>query len=330
MSAGLLVDGFGRRLTYLRVSVTDRCNLRCLYCMPEEGVVLQAHDDILRYEEIERLVRVAAELGISKVRITGGEPLVRPGVVDLVRLLSQVPGIADLALTTNGVRLAPLAEDLARAGLQRVNVSLDTLRADRFARLARRDHLDQVLSGLEAAEAAGLTPVKVNMVVIRGLNEDEVVDFARLTLSRRWRVRFIEVMPLGEGEHWSDDGFVPAAEMRALIENEVGPLSALPHDPGSPAREWQLPRATGTVGFITPVTEHFCAECNRLRLTADGRLLSCLLRGGEVDVRQALRQGADDDALRALLRLSAARKPSGHNLDECRPTVHRGMSGIGG
>jgi len=330
MSPAALVDRFGRQITYLRVSVTDRCNLRCLYCMPEEGVALQPHEAILRYEEIARLVSVAARLGVSKVRITGGEPLVRPGVVELVRRLASIPGISDLAMTTNGVLLAQNARDLAEAGLQRVNVSLDTLRPDRFARLARRDHLAQVLAGLDAAEQAGLTPVKVNTVVIRGLNDDEVVSFARLTLARGWHVRYIEVMPLGEGEHWSEGGFVSALEIKERVEEQLGPLAALPHRSGSPARDWRLPGATGTLGFITPVTEHFCGECNRLRLTADGRLISCLLRGGEVDVRQALRDNADDEVLQNILRDSVSLKPSGHHLEECRPTVSRGMSGIGG
>ncbi len=330
MTGSALIDAFGRRINYLRVSITDRCNLRCLYCMPEEGVPLQAHGQILRYEEIERLVRIAAGLGINKVRITGGEPLVRPGVTDLVHLLARVPGIQDLAMTTNGVLLSRHAHALAQAGLMRVNVSLDTLKADRFARLARRDHLAEVLQGLDAAEAAGLSPVKLNMVVIRGLNDDEVADFARLTLSRGWHMRYIEVMPLGEGRHWSEDGFVPAAEMKSAIEAELGPLTALPVQPGSPSREWRPAGAAGAIGFITPVTEHFCAECNRLRLTADGRLISCLLRGGEVDARAALRQGAGDDALRSLILQSVALKPSGHHLEECEPTVARGMSGIGG
>ncbi|NPV09116.1 MAG: GTP 3',8-cyclase MoaA [Anaerolineae bacterium] len=323
-------DAFGRSITYLRLSVTDRCNLRCLYCMPEEGVPLKRHDHILRYEEIVRLVRLGAELGITKVRVTGGEPLVRPGVVQLVRMLSDIPGLADIALTTNGILLAQHARGLAEAGLKRVNVSLDTLRPERFQRIARRGRLQDVLDGLEAARSAGLSPIKVNMVVIRGLNDDEVVDFARLSISEGWHVRFIEVMPLGEGEHWTHDGFVPASEMRARIEAELGPLAPLPSDRSGPARTYRLHDAPGTVGLITPVTEHFCGTCNRLRLSADGRLVACLLRGGELDVRGPLRRGATDDELRALLLQAVALKPAGHRLAQGEPLPARSMSGIGG
>ena len=325
-----LVDRHGRRVTYLRVSVTDRCNFRCLYCMPEDGVPSKPHGDILRYEEIARLVRVAASLGISKVRLTGGEPLVRAGIVDLVRMLAAIPGIEDLALTTNGALLAPQAASLAAAGLRRVNVSLDTLRADRFERITRRGRLQDVLDGIAAARRVGLNPVKVNAVVIRGLNDDEVVDVARRSLSDGWHVRFIEVMPLGEGSHWSGDGYVPAHETRARIEAALGPLQAEAPDMRGPARTWRLPRAEGSIGFISPVSEHFCGYCNRLRLTADGRLLPCLLSDTEVDVRGLLRAGAGDDELAAALAAAVAAKPAGHNLRQGALPSGRPMSGIGG
>lgn len=324
-----LVDRFGRAITYLRVSVTDRCNYRCLYCMPEEGVPAKPHGDILRYEEIERLVRVAAGLGIYKVRLTGGEPLVRAGIADLVRMLAAVPGVRDLALTTNGSLLAPLAPDLAAAGLKRVNVSLDTLHADRFRRITRRGELEDVLAGIEAARRHGLDPVKVNVVTIRGLNDDEAVDFARRTLDG-WHVRFIEVMPLGEGSHWAGDGYMPAAEVRARIEAQLGPLLPATTDTSGPARSWRLRGATGSIGFITPVSEHFCDYCNRLRLTADGRLLPCLCADTEVDVRSVIRGGAGDDALVGAIRQAVAAKPAGHGLEQGVLPTSRLMCGIGG
>ncbi|MHB0875673.1 MAG: GTP 3',8-cyclase MoaA [Anaerolineae bacterium] len=325
-----LRDHYGRAITYLRLSVTDRCNYRCLYCMPEAGVPSKRHEDILRYEEMARLVRVAAGLGVSKVRLTGGEPLVRAGIADLVRLLAAIPGIDDLALTTNGALLASLAPALAAAGLRRVNVSLDTLRPERFERITRRGRLQDVLDGIEAARRAGLNPVKVNAVVVRGLNDDEAVDFARRSLSDGWHVRFIEVMPLGEGEHWAGDGYVPAGETRARIEAALGPLQAQASESGGPARTWRLPEASGSIGFITPVSEHFCRSCNRLRLTADGRLLSCLLGDAETDVRGLLRGGASDEQIAAAFAAAVAAKPAGHRLQEGALPTGRLMSGIGG
>ncbi len=322
-------DGFGRTIDYLRISVTDRCNLRCLYCMPEEGVPGRTHQEILRYEEIARLTRIAVDLGVRKVRITGGEPLVRPGLVSLVAMLRDIPGIEDLALTTNGTLLAPQAADLAAAGLDRVNVSLDSLQPERFARLTRGGRLQDTLDGLEAARRAGLHPIKINMVVVRGLNDDEVMDFARLTLDG-WRVRFLEVMPLGEGAHWGGDGFIATAEVRGIIEDALGPLEPVESDPGGPARSWRVPGAAGEIGFISPVSEHFCGYCNRLRLTAEGRLLPCLFGTDYIDLRAALRGGADDGALRELLLRGIAAKPSGHHLDEGQAPTGRQMSGIGG
>ncbi|HID90183.1 MAG TPA: GTP 3',8-cyclase MoaA, partial [Anaerolineae bacterium] len=283
-------DTYGRPIQYLRVSVTDRCNLRCVYCMPEEGIPLISHEEVLRYEEIVRVVRIAVEMGFVHVRLTGGEPLVRKGIVDLVRELACIPGLDDLSMTTNGILLARHAEDLARAGLRRVNISLDTLRPDRFRRITRWGRLEDVLEGREAALAAGLRPVKVNTVVVRGLNDDEVVDLARLTLEPDWHIRFIEVMPLGEGAHWAGDGVVSAAEIRRRIEAALGPLTAVRGEAGAgPARYYRLPGAEGTLGFISPVTEHFCHACNRLRLTSDGRLLPCLLSGVAIDLRTPLR-----------------------------------------
>jgi len=324
-------DAYARPICYLRVSVTDRCNLRCVYCMPEEGICPLAHEDVLRYEEITRIVRVAVEMGLIHIRLTGGEPLVRTDIVSLVRKLGRIPGLDDLSMTTNGVLLGKYAAELAEAGLRRVNISLDSLQPQRFRRLTRRDRLEDVLQGRRAALAAGLRPVKLNMVVIRGLNDDEVVDMARMTLQPEWHVRFIEVMPLGEGTHWSGDGVVPSAEIRAHIEEALGPLSAVRGEGAGPARYYRLPDAAGTVGLISPVSEHFCHACNRLRLTSDGRLLPCLLSDTAIDLRTPLRAGADDETLRDLFRQAIVAKPRGHHLAErsqirgCLP-----MSQIGG
>jgi len=325
------LDAFNRPISYLRVSVTDRCNLRCLYCMPPEGVPWRPHDEILRYEEIETVVRAAAELGISKVRLTGGEPLVRLGIVNLVAMLSPIPGIDDLAMTTNGTLLARYAEKLRAAGLKRINVSLDTLRPERFRRITRLGELSDTLEGIAAAKQAGLVPVKVNTVVIRGLNDDEVVDFARLTRAADWHVRFIEVMPLGDNADWAGNGYVPMAEVREKIERELGRLiPAKLAAGGGPARYYRLPGARGTIGFITPISQHFCYQCNRLRLTADGKLRPCLLSDYEIDLRTPLRQGATVGEIRRLIVEAVCAKPERHRLSEQIIPQGRAMSQIGG
>ena len=328
------VDAYNRPISYLRISVTDRCNLRCIYCMPLEGVPWRPHAEILRYEEIETIVRAAADLGISKVRLTGGEPLVRPGIVDLVRMLARIPGVDDLAMTTNGILLPRYAAPLAEAGLQRVNVSLDTLRPERFERITRWGHLEDVLAGMEAAQRAGLEPIKVNTVVIRGMNDDEVVDLARKTLEAGWNVRFIELMPVGNGglvdDRWRER-VVTAQEIRGRIEAALGELEpAKVSAGGGPARTYRLPGAQGTLGFITPISEHFCYRCNRLRLTADGQLRPCLLSDQEIDLRAPLRQGAGVEQIKELLLKGIERKPMRHHLDECERPVDRVMSEIGG
>ena len=325
------LDSFSRPISYLRVSVTDRCNLRCVYCMPSEGISLRRHDEILRYEEIERVVRAAASLGISKVRLTGGEPLARLGMVDLVAMLARIPGIDDLAMTTNGTLLARYADKLKAAGLKRVNVSLDTLRPERFRRITRLGELSDVLEGIAAAKGASLVPVKINTVVVRGLNDDEVVDFARLTYAPDWHVRFIEVMPLGDNADWAGNGYVPMAGVRERIEKELGGLiPAMLRDGSGPARYYRLPNAQGTIGFITPISEHFCYRCNRLRLTADGQLRPCLLSDYEIDLRSPLSQGAGDARIKALILQGIERKPMQHHLDECQAPEERAMSEIGG
>jgi cyclic pyranopterin phosphate synthase len=324
-------DDFGRAISYLRVSVTDRCNLRCVYCMPQEGVQKKAHSAILRYEELALIVRAAAQLGISKVRLTGGEPLARLGLAGFLRLIAATPGIDDLSLTTNGTLLARHAAALADAGLHRVNISLDTLRPERFAQITRRKRLAEVWAGVEAARAAGLEPIKFNMVVVRDLNDDEIADFARRTVSDGWHVRFIELMPIGANVAWAGDGVVPVPEIRARIEAEVGRLTPV-HGPtgNGPARYYQLPGAEGTVGFIAALSDHFCGTCNRLRLTADGRLRPCLMSAHEIDLRDILRAGADLSEVSDLLAQAIQAKPQRHHLEEAQSPRDRTMAEIGG
>ena len=324
-------DDFGRAINYLRVSVTDRCNLRCVYCMPPEGVEKHAHTEILRYEELALVIRAAAEIGITKIRLTGGEPLTRLGLPEFVRMIAAIPGIDDLSMTTNGTLLAGQAKALAEAGLHRVNVSLDTLDPERFAIITRRARLDDVWTGIAAARAAGLIPIKLNVVVVRGLNDDEVADFAQKTLTDDWHVRFIELMPIGTSASWAGDGTVPITEMRARIERELGPLQPI-HGPrgNGPARYHQLAGAKGTIGFIGALSDHFCPLCNRLRLTADGRLRPCLMDEREIDLRAVLRSGAGLEAIKSLLTQAIQSKPKNHHLHEALAPRDRTMAQIGG
>lgn len=324
-------DGFCRPVTYLRISVTDRCNLRCTYCMPPEGVAHIPHERILRYEEIVRVAEAAVDLGMSKVRITGGEPLVRTDLPVLVRMLARLPGMEDLSMTTNGLLLARYAEALREAGLHRVNVSLDTLDPAKYRRITRLGDLEQVLAGIQAAREVGLAPVKVNAVILRGVNDDELISFAERTLRDEWNIRFIEVMPFeGDALDW-ERTYMPAAEMQARIEAAFGPLVPERDIRGNgPARYYRLPGARGTLGFISPVSEHFCAQCNRMRLTADGHLRPCLLSDLELDLRTPLRQGATRAQLRALLLEAIRCKPKEHGLAVARTPQHRPMSQIGG
>lgn len=326
-----LRDGCGHEIEYLRISVTDRCNLRCRYCMPAEGVPFRPHNEILRYEEIAQVTRAAVGLGITKFRLTGGEPLVRRGIVELVAMLARIPGVQDLAMTTNGTLLSHYAEALARAGLRRVNISLDTLDEEKYAQLTRGGRLADALEGIRSAERAGLSPVKINTVVVRGLNDDEVVALARLTLEHPWEVRFIELMPVGHEGQYFQGKAVPGAEVARRIGAALGELTPVEGARGSgPARYYRLPGAKGTIGFITPLSEHFCAQCNRIRLTADGHLRPCLLADGEIDVKAALRRGASLAEIQALLLQAVAAKPDGHHLHEESLPASRGMSEIGG
>jgi len=326
-SSKKLSDSFQRPINYLRISVTDRCNLRCVYCMPAQGITLLPHSEILSYEEIQAVARAAAALGINKLRLTGGEPLVRSDLPYLVAMLSQIEGIDDMALTTNGVFLGRYAAPLREAGLKRVNVSLDTLKRDRFRRITRQDKLGDVLDGIERAKAVGLNPVKINMVVIPGINDDEVLDFARLTLKDGWHVRFIERMPFGNGDGSS---FIPTSQIqeRLLL---LGPLEPCRHSQGNgPAKYFRFPGAPGTVGFITPLSEHFCFNCNRLRLTVDGKLRPCLLSDEEVDLKTHLRRGASVEELKGFIQQAVAQKPERHHLAEGLLPKGRAMCQVGG
>ncbi|MFC1961889.1 GTP 3',8-cyclase MoaA [Chloroflexota bacterium] len=324
-----LSDSFQRPINYLRISVTDRCNLRCVYCMPPEGVPLMRHEDILSYEEIYTAVAAASRLGISKVRITGGEPLVRAELAELVRMLAATAGIDDIALTTNGVLLAKHAAELKQSGLRRVNISLDTLKPDRFRRITRRGNLSNVLQGIEAARAAGLNPVKINTVVMSGINDDELLDFASRTMDDGWNVRFIELMPLA-GDEVSAAQFIPVREIRKRLE-KLGELEPCSVSTGNgPAKYFHFAGAKGTVGFITPVSEHFCFNCNRLRLTADGKLRPCLLSEQEMNLRHLLRRGASPSELEAAIKEAIASKPQGHNLARGTVPRNRPYSQVGG
>jgi cyclic pyranopterin phosphate synthase len=328
-----LRDGFGRAIDYLRVSLTDRCNLRCVYCMPEGPLSFLHRSRLLAPAEIETVVRAALSVGFRKVRFTGGEPTLRAEVIEIVGRVAALPGLADLAMTTNGVRLPELAEPLARAGLRRVNVHVDSLDPDGLPRIMRRGSLARILAGIEAAEAAGLRPVKLNCVVARGLDDGAVVDLARLALDRDWTVRFIELMPLGEGEPAvvSKDLFVSSAETRARLEEALGPLEPLREDhPSDEARNFRVPGARGRIGFISPVSEPYCETCNRMRVTADGRLHLCLLRDDEMDLRAALRGGGGEAAVAATLARAVEAKPTGHELAAGRHAAGRDMFQIGG
>ncbi len=324
-------DTYSRKIDYLRISVTDRCNLRCRYCMPEEGVVRVDHQALLSYEELLRVARVAVELGVQKIRITGGEPLVRKGLIGFVEALASLPKAPEVTLTSNGMLLADHATALKDAGLSRINISLDTLRPERFAEMTRRSGLERVLEGLQAAEAAGLTPLKINMVPIAGVNADEIADFGRLTFDHPWQVRFIEFMPVSSGLDYTPEQLYPAAHIQADLE-QLGALEEIPRTGiVGPAQIYRLPGAAGTVGIIPAVSKHFCGDCNRLRLTADGQLRPCLFSRQEIDLLTVLRSGVNDEVLAELLSKSVKAKPEQHDLQaaDYSPGKRR-MHGIGG
>jgi cyclic pyranopterin phosphate synthase len=298
--------------------------------MPEDGIAFRPPPQLLQDDELITLIEIAAELGVEKIRLTGGEPTVRPGIVNLVRRVAAIPGIRDVAMTTNAVLLEALAAPLAAAGLTRVNVSLDTMDPAKFSRITRGGHVDRVMAGIERAEAAGLRPMKVNSVVVRGFNETDVVPLAALTLERDWDVRFIEVMPFGTVADVADAGIVTSEETMACIEAALGPLAPLDLTGNAPARTYRLAGASGTLGFISPVSEPFCAKCGRIRLTADGRLRLCLLRDEEEDLLTPLRAGASRDEMKARFEAAAYRRPFGHALAEKLYPQQRVMIQIGG
>lgn len=312
---GQVEDRFHRHIDYLRVSVTDRCNLRCRYCMPEEGIPLKKHEDILRLEEIAYLVSCAVDMGVRKVRLTGGEPLVRKKLLALVSHLAAIPEIEDLSLTTNGLLLGQYAGDLKQAGLKRVNISLDTMDADRYRYITRGGDVARVLAGIKAAQEAGLEPIKINTVVVRGFNEDEVVAFARMAQATNIHVRFIELMPIGEGMAWGKEAFVPNDEVLQVLEKEFKLRPTLRADGNGPACYYALPGSLGTVGFISALSHVFCHQCNRMRLTAEGCLRPCLQSDVEVDLKKALREGQGREAIQELFRQALKLKPWRHTLD---------------
>lgn len=329
----MLLDQWGRQVTYLRVSVTDRCNLRCVYCMPPEGVERKPHDEIMRYEEIVQVVKVAAEHGVRKVRLTGGEPLVRTDLPQLIEMIAQIPGIEDISLTTNGLLLERMATALKQAGLTRINVSLDTLQPEKFARITRGGSLETVMRGLEMAESLGMTPIKINTVAMRGVNDDELANMARLSITRGWHVRFIELMPVSNQKPWGIGFPSPADAYLSIpeIKKAMEPLGLVPiegHLHDGPASEYRLEGAAeGRIGFISAISEHFCQNCNRLRLTADGVFRPCLLHDIEVPFLQALRAG---EPILPLLERAVKGKPSGHEISLNHLPSNRCMLQIGG
>jgi cyclic pyranopterin phosphate synthase len=326
----MALDRFGRRIQYLRISLTDHCNLRCVYCMPED-ITFRPLPEMMQDDEILLLTRLFADLGFDKIRLTGGEPTVRAHVVDIVRGIASTPGIRDVTMTTNGVLLSKLAGPLAGAGLKRVNVSIDTLNPSKFKRLTRWGDLEDVWEGIIAAEQAGLTPVKLNAVVVRGYNEEDAVDLARLTLDRPWQVRFIEMMPFGGATDLQTGQMVTAEETQGRIEQALGPI--LPANGGEldgEARVFHIPGAKGDIGFISSVSAPFCASCTRARLTADGILRMCLLREFEIDLLTPLRRGASLEELRRMVLDAVWQKPWGHGLANGEIPLNRGMSEIGG
>lgn len=318
-----MIDGYGRKINYLRLSITDRCNLRCQYCMPEEGVEKLSHSDILSLEEIDEMVSSFVRLGIDKIRVTGGEPLVRNGVVSLIEMIRKHPEIKDLALTTNGLLLKKMAKSLKDAGLDRVNISLDSLKPEKYFQMTRGGSLETVLEGIEEAKRVGLTPIKLNVVIIGGFNDDEIVDFVHMTEDEAIEVRFIELMPIGEVAKWSIKNYLPNTVVLEKVP-ELIPVAS--KDPASPAKYYKLPNGKGKVGLISPISCKFCTNCNRIRLTSEGKLKYCLHSDEEFDLKKAL-----DDQLDLIeyIQQSVLKKPLEHHIGT-GDTVARNMVQVGG
>lgn len=322
---GILLDNMGRTIDYLRISVTDLCNLRCKYCMPEEGLCKKSHDDILRIEEIEEIVKAAARIGIKKVRITGGEPLIRKGIMDLIKRISRIKGINELAMTTNGTLLKKYAKELKASGLDRVNISIDTLNPDKYSQITRGGDINAVLEGIEAAKKASLTPLKLNTVLIGGFNDDEIESFVNLTKDEEIDVRFIELMPIGEASGWAKEHFIP----NTTVLDRFPDLIYIDGDfNGSPAKYFKLPNGKGRVGLINPISSHFCSSCNRIRITADGRIKPCLHSNNEINIRSSIKQNY---SLEYILKLAIKSKPREHKMNDLGfQPIERNMHQIGG
>ena len=326
-------DRFGREINYLRISVIDHCNLRCVYCMPLRGLKFIPSDQLLTAEEIELTTRAAVSVGFQKFRLTGGEPTLRPDIVDIVGRIAATAGVRDVAMTTNAILLPRLAKPLREAGLTRLNIHLDTLHPERLKKLMRFGTLEEIEAGIAAAEEAGLAPIKINSVVTRDYNDTDVVEMARRAKERDWHVRFIELMPLGGGEaaHAALSQFVPSRESRQLIEAELGPLFPVPRtSPSDESKNFRFESGRGIVGFISPVSEPYCGTCNRMRLTADGKFHLCLLNDDELDVKAALRSGGGIEAVARILEKAVLAKPTGHRLEEGVSSEERSMFQLGG
>jgi cyclic pyranopterin phosphate synthase len=331
-----MLDKFSREINYLRVSITDRCNLHCVYCRPKEGISLQGHEDILRYEEIIRIVSVAVKMGLVKVRVTGGEPLVRRGFIEFIAALKKINGLKDISLTTNGILLEEFAGKIFDAGISRINISLDSLNKDKYSQITRGGNLDDVMRGIARAEEAGFSPIKINTVAIRGFNDDEALDFARLAMDKPFQVRFIELMPFGRQTN-PDYGeeYMPAAQLIEKISRryQLEPVKNKRTKSDGPAKIFKIKGGRGELGFINPVSDHFCSTCNRLRLTSDGKLRVCLLKEAEVDLKKALRENCGDAELEKLIRDAVLLKPKEHDVvctDNSLKKCYRNMSEIGG
>lgn len=320
-------DNFNRNIDYLRISVIDRCNLRCIYCMPEEGIKnLLPHEEILSYEEILKIIRIATTIGISKIRVTGGEPLLRKNIVSFIERASRIEGIKDIGMTTNGILLKKYAKSLFEAGLKRVNVSLDSLNEDKFRAITRLGSLKEVIEGIEEAQMVGLNPVKINVVVMKGVNDDEIARFARWSMDVPYQIRFIEFMPVGQN-NWKKEFFISTEEIKQRIENTVGRLIPVQIKKSGPAEYFMLEGAKGLLGFISPLSTHICTRCNRLRLTAEGKLRPCLFSDREIDLKRVLRSGASEDEIRQIIIKAIQLKPHGIS-SQTKPL--RAMSTIGG
>jgi len=330
-----MIDNYNRNINYLRISITDRCNLRCRYCIPKEGLSVLGHEDILKYEEILRIVNVAVKMGVEKVRITGGEPLVRREVVDFIARLAAISGIKDISLTTNGILLESFAALLFQAGIKRINISLDSLNPEKYSFITRGGDLKAVLRGIDEVYRVGFHPIKINTVAIKGVNDDEILEFARLSIEKPFHIRFIELMPMGKAGDRYEGRYLSNDVIRERIDKvfSLEPLPGKINNTDGPASIYRIGGASGVIGFISPISNHFCHTCNRLRLTANGHLRACLLLDGEVNLREALRRECSDEELRDLIRSAVARKPMQHDMshdeDHLRKCAKE-MSSLGG